>query len=91
MTPVPTANPGLAAIVGFGLDGVSILPNGFKAQSIFVVKNFGKNAGGWLTSKHPRLVADVTGNKRGDLVGFGEGGVSISVNNGRRYYNFNNI
>jgi len=83
--PLPTTNPGPVAIVGFGLDGVSILPNGFKAQSILVVKKFG-HAGGWLTSKHLRLVADVTGNKRGDIVGFGEGGVWISSNNGNNTF-----
>ena len=80
--PVPTTN----AIVGFGLDGVAILPNVLNVQSISVVKSFGQNAGGWLTSKHPRLVADVTGDKKGDLVGFGEGGVCISSNNGNNTF-----
>lgn len=79
---VQTTNPGIASIVGFGLDGVVTMRNAFDVQSFLLVKNFGQNAGGWLTSKHPRLVADVTGDKRGDLIGFGEGGVWISINNG---------
>ena len=83
--PVPTTNPSPAAIVAFGLDGVVILRHAFSFQSICVVKDFGQNAG-WLTSKHPRLVADVTGNKRGDLVGFGEGGVWVSTNNGNNAF-----
>jgi hypothetical protein len=84
--PVPTTNPGPVGIVGFGLDGVAILPNVLNVQYISVVKNFAQNAGGWLTSKHLRLVADVTGNKRGDLVGFGEGGVWISRNKGNNTF-----
>ncbi|KIM35067.1 hypothetical protein M413DRAFT_79764 [Hebeloma cylindrosporum] len=83
---VQTTSPGLAGIVGFGLDGVVILRNAFNVQSFLVVKNFAQNAGGWLTSKHPRLVADITGSKRGDIVGFGEGGVWISVNNGNNTF-----
>jgi hypothetical protein len=85
-SPVQNPSPGLAGIVGFGLDGVVIMRNSFNVQSFLVVKNFAKNAGGWLTSKHPRLVADVTGDKRGDIVGFGEGGVWISVNNGNNTF-----
>jgi hypothetical protein len=83
---VPTTNPGPVAIVGFGLYGVAILPNVLNVLSISVVKNFGQNAGGWLTSKHPRLVADVTGDKSGDIVGFGKAGVWISINNGNNTF-----
>jgi len=75
---VPTASPGIANIVGFGLNGVVIR---FSNINILLVKNFGQNAGGWLTSKHVRLIADVTKDGRGDIVGFGDGGVWISANN----------
>jgi hypothetical protein len=43
--------------------------------------SFGYDAG-WRVEKHIRLVADTTGNKRADLVGFGEAGVWIALNNG---------
>jgi len=76
---IPTSSPGIADIVGFGLDGVVIRHNNIDA---FVVRNFGQNAGGWLTTKHVRLIADVTGDRQSDIVGFGEGGVWISLNNG---------
>ncbi len=46
-----------------------------------VFPSFGYDAG-WRVDKHIRLVADTTGNKLGDLVGFGEMGVWISRNNG---------
>jgi len=46
-----------------------------------VIPSFGYDAG-WRVDKHIRLVADTTGNKLGDLVGFGEMGVWISRNNG---------
>ncbi|KDR74277.1 hypothetical protein GALMADRAFT_227359 [Galerina marginata CBS 339.88] len=43
---------------------------------------FGYDAGGWRVDKHVRLLADTTGDKRLDIVGFGETGVWISRNNG---------
>jgi len=84
--PIPTASPGFADIVGFGLDGVVILRDAINVQSFLVVKNFGQNAGGWLTTKHVRLLADVTGDRKTDIVGFGENGVWISVNNGNNTF-----
>lgn len=39
------------------------------------VANFAVNAGGWRVDRHPRLLADVTGDGRPDIVGFGDGGV----------------
>jgi len=67
--------------VGYGLDGAVILRNGSTQPSV-VIKDFGYNAGGWRVEKHVRLVADVTGDGTGDLVGFGESGVLVSTNNG---------
>ena len=39
------------------------------------VADFGFEAGGWRVDKHPRFVADLTGDGRADIVGFGDGGV----------------
>ena len=77
---VPTANLGTADIIGFGMSGVSIVRNNFKIQKHEVLSNFGYDAG-WRIDKHVRLLADTTGNKRFDIVGFGETGVWISRNN----------
>lgn len=80
--PVPTARVGLADIIGFGQDGVVILRNGFNVKAENVINNFGYNAGGWRIERHVRLIADVTGDRRSDIVGFGENSVWVSVNNG---------
>ena len=47
-----------------------------------VVDSFGFNAGGWRVDQHPRFVADLVGNGRADIVGFGNDGVWVSRNNG---------
>ncbi len=66
-----------ADIVGFGDAGVWVaLNNGngtFQAPQL-VVANFGYNAGGWRVDRHPRFLADLTGDGRADIVGFGNAG-----------------
>ena len=47
-----------------------------------VVDNFAYDAGGWRVEKHPRFLADLTGDGRADIVGFGNAGVWVSLNNG---------
>jgi len=75
---------GKADIIGCAHDGVYVSLN--KGDGSFglvhkVIDNFG-GANGWLVEKHPRFVADLTGDKRGDIIGFGEAGVYVSLNNG---------
>ena len=41
-----------------------------------MVDNFGYVAGGWRVDRHPRFLADVTGDGPADIVGFGDAGVS---------------
>ncbi len=41
--------------------------------------DFGFDAGGWRADMHPRIVADVNGDKRDDIVGFGDAGVYLSL------------
>jgi hypothetical protein len=76
---------GRADIVGFGNAGVWVsLNNGdgtFQAPQM-VVANFGYNAGGWRVERHPRFLADITGDGRADIVGFGYAGVWVALNNG---------
>lgn len=40
------------------------------------------SAGGWNTTRHLRLVVDVNGDGRADLVGFGESGVVVALSTG---------
>jgi kumamolisin len=76
---------GRADIVGFGDAGVwTALSNGdgtFQPPR-FVVENFGYDGGGWRVEKHPRFLADLTGNGRADIVGFGDAGVWTALSNG---------
>ncbi|CCK29621.1 hypothetical protein BN159_5242 [Streptomyces davaonensis JCM 4913] len=76
---------GRADLVGFGDAGVWVALNkgdGTFAGPKLMVQNFAYSAGGWRTQKHPRMLADLTGDNRADLVGFGDAGVWISLNNG---------
>ncbi len=43
---------------------------------------FGAATGGWRVVRHPRFLADLTGDRRADVVGFGEAGVYVALNKG---------
>ncbi len=76
---------GRADIVGFGNAGVWVSlnnGNGTFQNPQLVVSNFGYSAGGWRVNMHPRFLADLTGDGRADIVGFGNAGVWVSLNNG---------
>ena len=72
-------------IVGFGDDGVwTALGNGdgsFQSPRL-VISDFGFEAGGWRVDKHPRFLTDLTGDRRADIVGFGDAGVWTALGNG---------
>lgn len=73
-------------IVAFGTAGVWLAlatPSGFFSAPQFVLANFGYDQG-WAPSRHPRTTADLNGDGRQDLVGFGEEGVwtALSTGNG---------
>ncbi|MER6961119.1 VCBS repeat-containing protein [Streptomyces sp. NPDC000618] len=68
-------------IVGFGTDGVwtaNALGNGTFGTPQRVVTDLGFDQG-WRNAQHPRLVADITGDGRADLIGFGQAGVYTAV------------
>ncbi|MBS9372109.1 FG-GAP repeat domain-containing protein [Rhodococcus sp. B50] len=76
-----TTGNGRADIVGFGDAGVYVSrsqPNGRFETPRLVVKDFAYQAGGWRVERHPRFLADTTGDGRADIVGFGDAGVYIS-------------
>ena len=69
-------------IVGFGDDGVWVALNdgaGGFASPVLVLGAFAPNQGGWTSERHPRVVADLTGDGRGDIVGFGDDGVWVAL------------
>jgi hypothetical protein len=82
-----------ADIVGFGYEGVFVaLSNGdgtFSFNTEPVISNFGYDAGDWRVDRHPRFLADVTGNGTADIVGFGTDGVFVALSNGDGTFSFN--
>ena len=78
---VSTARVGTADIIGFGVSGVVIFHNSIYKKTYNVINNFSYDKG-WRIDKHVRLVADTTGNRQADVIGFGDDGVLISINNG---------
>src|SRR5204862_1352559 len=76
---------GRADIIGFGDAGVYVSlnnGNGTFQNPVLAVANYGYVAGGWRVEKHPRFLADLTGDGRADIIGFGDAGVYVSLNNG---------
>ena len=68
-------------IVGFGDHGVWLaraLPGGGFAPLELVMDDMGYEAGGWRVERHPRFLADTTGDGRRDIVGFGNDSVWVA-------------
>ncbi|MFK0174104.1 RICIN domain-containing protein [Streptomyces sp. NPDC090306] len=81
---------GAPDIVGFGDEGVWVSHNtgdGQFEQARLVCRGFGYNddAGAWRVGHHPRFLADITGDERVDIVGFGGPGVYVARNLFRRF------
>ena len=71
----------LEDIVGFGDRGVwtaLATGDGF-APAQFVHAGLGHLAGQWRVDKHPRLLADVNGDRQKDIVAFGDAGVWVAL------------
>jgi hypothetical protein len=86
---------GVLDIVGFGDAGVWVAPGWgdgtFKLPAKLMVPDFGYVAGGWRVDKHPRLLADVTGDGKADIVGFGDAGVYVAVSQGGGVFDYSPI
>lgn len=78
---------GKADLVGFADDGVWVaLSTGseFK-RAVRWVESYGYNAGGWRVDKNPRVLADVNGDRRADIVGYGNATVYVSLSTGSAF------
>jgi V8-like Glu-specific endopeptidase len=74
-------------IVGFGGAGVYVslsTGNRFGTPTLWVA-DYGYNAGGWRVESHPRLLGDVNGDGKQDIVGFGTTGVYVSISTGSAF------
>jgi hypothetical protein len=72
---------GQSDIVGFGDAGVWTAlstPAGSFADPRFVLADLGYDQG-WRVDQHPRLLADVTGDARADIVAFGNAGTYVAL------------
>jgi hypothetical protein len=73
----------LADIIGFSSAGVYVslaTAGGHFAMPTFELAAFGVGAGGWSSDNtYPRELADVNGDGRADIVGFGQAGVYVSL------------
>ncbi|MGN5633508.1 FG-GAP-like repeat-containing protein [Streptomyces sp. AC154] len=77
-------------VVGFGNEGVWVshnLGDGRFEQAQLVCRGFGyaDDAGAWRVGRHPRFLADITGEGRVDIVGFGGPGVYVARNLHRHF------
>jgi glucose/arabinose dehydrogenase/uncharacterized protein (DUF2141 family) len=81
---------GKADIVGFSSAGVYVslaTAGGHFAAPTFELAAFGVNAGGWSSDDpYPRELADVNGDGRADIVGFGYAGVYVSFATGGGHF-----
>jgi hypothetical protein len=81
---------GMADIVGFGQAGVwesLATGGGHFAMPTFELAAFGVNAGDWTSDDlYPRTLADVNGDGRADIVGFGQAGVFVSLATGEGHF-----
>ncbi|MGF6425620.1 M10 family metallopeptidase C-terminal domain-containing protein [Bradyrhizobium elkanii] len=81
---------GMADIVGFGQAGVYVSlasGNGHFAAPTFELAAFAPGAGGWSSDDlYPRELADVNGDGKADIVGFGQAGVYVSLASGNGHF-----
>ena len=78
---------GLADIVGFGDNGVSVslgTGSSFQKPTIWI-RSFAYKADGWRVESHLRYLEDINGDGLPDVIGFGFPGVYAAINTGSSF------
>ncbi|MDR1712315.1 MAG: FG-GAP-like repeat-containing protein [Propionibacteriaceae bacterium] len=78
---------GKTDIVGFASGGVTVslgVGDGTFASRTTWLANFGYNSG-WKVENNPRIIADVNGDGKADIVGFADDGVKVALSNGKKF------
>ncbi|MCU7806370.1 MAG: VCBS repeat-containing protein, partial [Candidatus Thiodiazotropha sp. (ex Semelilucina semeliformis)] len=57
----------------------------FSPKEPWVIGNYGYSAGGWRVKEHPRLLVDVDGDGKADIVGFDNDGVDVTLASGQPF------
>ncbi|KAJ3533526.1 hypothetical protein NMY22_g7295 [Coprinellus aureogranulatus] len=89
-----TTGNGLPDIVGFADSSVTVALNngdGTFSPGISVTNDFTYSSGGWRVEKHPRFVADLTGDGTVDIIGFSDAGVVVAIGNGDGTFQSSNL
>jgi len=76
---------GRADVVGFSSDGVFVALSSGSAFSAPVKWSGEFGAKSWLADRHPRMLVDVNGDGRADVVGFGPDGARAALSTGRGF------
>ncbi|MEM1217876.1 MAG: VCBS repeat-containing protein [Bacteroidota bacterium] len=73
---------GKADLIGFGNAGVYVAMSMGKSfrEPVLLVENYGYNQGQWRVQSHVRVMGDVNGDNRDDIVGYGQNAVLVSTN-----------
>lgn len=70
-------------LVGFASDGVYVAINtGSSLRPMTLWRGGFGTAAGWLVGTHPRVLADVNGDGRADVIGFDNDGVLVALSTG---------
>ena len=78
---------GKADLVGFGYAGAVVALStgtGFAPLSLWTT-DFSYYPQGWRVALHPRVLGDVNGDGRADVIGFGYGGALVALSNGQGF------
>ncbi|GMM86715.1 FG-GAP-like repeat-containing protein [Pseudoalteromonas sp. MTN2-4] len=67
---------------GYTIAGITAVSSVLPVNNyIRAIDSFGKNVGGWEVSKHPRVLADINGDGKEDIIGFGTSSVFTAIAN----------